>query len=134
MPHDECKFERRFFIIFAIFGLIVLIIGAALSTKMLIFDRIGKETTYARITNITNSSTSVEYTVKNKIYRRTYTVYNSSYYVGKEVKIRYNKVNPNKSYIASMQYLILIVPFIGLVFMGIGGIGLIHIYMKYYKI
>ena len=133
MPQEESKTERNVFIALMCAGLLILIIGAALSVKMLILDKMNKESTTATITGITNNSTSVEYTVKNKIYRRTYTVYNSSYRVGNKVKIYYNKVMPTKSYIASMQYLILIVPGIGILFLGISGIGFMHIYVKYYK-
>lgn len=133
MPNEDSKIIRNVFIIIMIVGLVVFLIGAALSVKMLIVDRMNKETTTATITKITNNSTSVEYSVKNKIYRRTYTVYNSSYREGKEVKIYYSKSNPSKSFIAAMQYLILIVPGMGVILMGISGIGFIYIYMKYYK-
>lgn len=133
MPNEDSKIMRNVFIIIMIVGLVVFLIGAALSVKMLIVDRMNKETTTATITKITNNSTSVEYSVKNKIYRRTYTVYNSSYREGKEVKIYYSISNPSKSFIAAMQYLILIVPGMGIILMGISGIGFIYIYMKYYK-
>ena len=134
MPNEDSKIIRNVFIIIMIVGLVVFLIGVALSVKMLIVDRMNKETTTATITKITNNSTSVEYSVKNKIYRRTYTVYNSSYREGKEVKIYYSKSNPSKSFIAAMQYLILIVPGMGIILMGISGIGFIYIYLKYYKI
>lgn len=134
MPHEESKKIRNVFIALMIVGLVIFLIGAAISVKMLIFDKIGKEKTSATITKITNNSTSVEYSVKNKIYRRTYTVFNSTYREGNQVKIYYDKTNPSKSFIAAMQYLILIVPGIGILFMGISGIGFIYIYTKYYKI
>lgn len=134
MPNEDSKIIRNVFIIIMIVGLVVFLIGVALSVKMLIVDRMNKETTTATITKITNNSTSVEYSVKNKIYRRTYTVYSSSYREGKEVKIYYSKSNPSKSFIAAMQYLILIVPGMGIILMGISGIGFIYIYLKYYKI
>ena len=133
MPQEDSKTIRNVFIIIMIVGLVVFLIGAALSVKMLIVDRMNKETTTATITKITNNSTSVEYSVKNRIYRRTYSVYNSSYREGKEVKIYYSKSNPSKSFIAAMQYLILIVPGMGIILMGISGIGFMYIYMKYYK-
>ena len=134
MPNEESKTIKNIFVIFMIVGLTVFFIGLALSVKMIFLDKMGKEKTTAKIVNITNSSTTVVYTVNNLNFTKTDSVYSSSYYIGKEVKVYYNKVNPNKSYIANMQYIILVVPLIGIVFLGISGIGLIYIYFKYYKI
>ena len=134
MPIDEGKTSRNVFIILLVVGLVLLLIGSALSIKMLIFDKEGKKATYATIVELGESSTTVKYAVNNRIYTKRYNSYSSSYYVGKRIKVYYNKVNPNKSYIANLQYLILILPGIGLLLLSSSGIGLLHTYFKYYKL
>ena len=133
MPIDEGKISKNVFLVLLVVGLLLLIIGIAFSLKMLIFDKAGKNTTYATITELQDSSTTVKYTVNNKTYIKRYNSYSSSFYIGKKIKIYYNKVNPYKSYIANLQYLILILPGIGLLLFSASGIGLLHTYYKYYK-
>ena len=133
MPIDEGKISKNVFLVLLVVGLLLLIIGIAFSLKMLIFDKAGKNTTYATITELKDSSTTVKYTVNNKTYIKRYNSYSSSFYIGKKIKIYYNKVNPYKSYIANLQYLILILPGIGLLLFSASGIGLLHTYYKYYK-
>ena len=127
------KSDLTCLLVLLVVGLLLLIIGIAFSLKMLIFDKAGKNTTYATITELKDSSTTVKYTVNNKAYIKRYNSYSSSFYIGKKIKIYYNKVNPYKSYIANLQYLILILPGIGLLFFSASGIGLLHTYYKYYK-
>lgn len=133
MPNEESKITRNVFMVIMLVGLVVFLLGVALSVKMLYFDKVNKGHTNGVITNITNSSTTVEYVVNNKVYKRTYTVYSSTYKIGKKIKIYYSKVNPSKSFISNMHLLILIVPALGIVLMGVSGIGFMYIYMKYYK-
>ena len=102
--------------IFLIIGLCILIIGLLISVKMIFLDRINKESTYGTITDISSNSTTVQYVVSQRKYRKTYSVYSSTYSVGKKIKIYYDKVRPNDSFIARMRYLILIVPGLGLIF------------------
>ena len=130
MPIDEGKTSKNVFLVLLVVGLVLLIIGIAFSLKMLIFDKAGKNTTYATITELKDSSTTVKYTVNNKTYIKRYNSYSSSFYIGKKIKIYYNKVNPYKSYIANLQYLILILPGIGLLLFSASGIGLLHTYYK----
>ena len=133
MPNEESKNIRNIFIAVMLTGLFIFLIGVTLSVKFLVLDRHGKESTYAIITNITRNSTSVRYTVNDRTYNKTYSVYSSSYYKGKKVKVYYNKSYPRKSYIASIRYVILVVPGIGILTMGISCIGFIYIFMKYYS-
>jgi hypothetical protein len=131
---EEQKKLRNVFIALMLVGLFIFLVGSVISVKFIILDRLHKEKTYATITDISNNSTKVTYEVKGKIYNKRYSVYNSSYYEGKKVKIYYDKLNPGKSFIMSMRYLTLIVPGIGFIFLGISGIGLLYIYYKYYYI
>ena len=127
MPFNNNKTMVGFTIV-ACFGLFVMLIGTIFAVKI-IFVR-GKESTYAEIINIDNSSTTVKYIVGGKEYKRRCSAYSSTYYVGKKIKIYYNKVHPQKSTIANLRYLILIAPGMGLIITGVGGIGLLVEYMK----
>jgi len=124
---------RNIFIGIMLFGLFVFIVGLAFSFKVIYWDVRGKESTKATITSINNNSTTCEYIVNGKKYAKKYFVNSSTYYVGKKIKIYYNPIRPQKSSIALMRYFILIVPFIGILILGISGIGLIIYYMKYIR-
>ena len=112
------------FLIVSLVGLLIFLVGVILSVKFIFIDVKGKETIKGTIVDLSGERTTVEYKVYGRVYKKTYSVYSSSYYIGKEVNIYYDKDHPNKSSIAGMKYLILIVPGIGLLMTGIGGLGM----------
>lgn len=128
---EEAKPIRNVLLIFMLVGFIFLIAGSAICFKILVIDRRSSVPVTGYITDVRNNSTSVEYTVNGRKYNKTYSVYNSTYYVGKKIKVRYNKNNPNKSYLPSIGYILLIIPGLGILFLGISGIGFMYIYTKY---
>ena len=135
MITPEVKKEMLPYIICMIIGLIMFLVGIALSIHYIFIYPQNKGQTTGYITEyIPEESTSVVYEVNGKEYLKKYTVYSSNYYVGKEVKVLYNKTRPQDSMIASFRYLYLILVGIGIVFLGVSGIGLLIIYKKYCRI
>ena len=120
--------------ILLIISVIIFLIGSAIAIYFIFVSPVNKGKTKAIITDITNNSTKVSYVVNGKKYNKTYTAYSSTYYVGKTIKIYYNKINPYKSFIANMRYLSLIGPGIGIIMLGVSGIGCMITYSKYYKV
>ena len=133
MINDEGQLIRNIFIIVMLVGFVVLLITSILAIKFIVVDPKDKGRVNGVITNITNKTTTVEYTVNNRCYKRTFNLYVSNYYEGKKVKLLYNKTKPNDVSIASLRYLFLIGPAIGIVILGVSGVGLIYVYIKYYK-
>ena len=128
----ENKTENLVWIIFAGIGGVFFIIG--------IFIMVGIFSNYANavdtkgtITEIRSYGSSddrshdvyVSYVVDGKEYVSELNAYSSTYYKGKEIKIYYDKNNPNKIGVKSMDLIFLIFPGIGLIFLIIGGSGII---------
>ena len=134
MLTDELKKVRNVFTIFAVLGFIFFVVGIILSVKFIIIDVKDKDKTYAQIIDISNRSILVKYEVNHKEYKKVFSVYSSNYYVGKKIKIYYDKRMPTKANISSFRYMSLIGPAMGIIFMGIGGVGYIYLYTKMYKI
>lgn len=130
MSYDEDLKTVKIFGAVAIVGSLIFLLGLGLSLKMLVIDKMGKESIYATITKANSESTTVEYTVKNRIYTKEYSASSSTYKEGKKIKIYYSKNRPYDSYIASMQYLILIVPTTGFLLAIIFGLVSLSIYKK----
>lgn len=117
---DESNKDTLLEKIFIILGLTVFILGLILSFKVFFLDTYNCESTYGIITSLSDNSTTVMYEANNRIYKKKYSAYSSSYDIGEEIKIYYNKVNPNDSFISGMRYLVLTVPFIGFFFLILG--------------
>lgn len=116
--------------VFLVVSTFIFFLGVALSVYFIFVLPMHKEKTTAIITNITNNSTSVKYEANGRIYEKTYTAYSSNYYVGKKIKIYYNKRKPYSSFISSFRYLSLIGPGIGIILMGVTGIFCLVFYKK----
>ena len=123
---------RNIFIGGAILGLLIFVIGLALSFKIIYIDIKDKKSSYGIITNINHSTTRIAYNVNNKQYEKVFNFTSSTYYVGKKVKVYYDPIHVGDVKIASMRYLILIMPGFGILFTGIAGVGLIYVYIKTY--
>lgn len=127
----ENKVENLTWIIFAIIGAILVVIGFILFGS--VFNYNNKIETTGIITRISLSRNSenesrrvyVSYVVKGDEYESALNGYSSSFYEGKEVEIYYDKDNPNKIGMKSLDLLFLILPGIGLIFLIIGGTGIL---------
>ena len=128
----ENKLENLIWIIFAIIGVVFVIIGLVVFGT--IFNYENKVETIGTITEIssyrkTNHDRTYEvyvsYTVEGKKYESKLNSYSSSFYEGKKIDIYYDKDNPNKIGVKSLDLLFLIFPGIGLIFLIIGGTGIL---------
>lgn len=125
------KKETLMWIIFAIVGAIFVAVGLILFGS--VFNSANKVETTGIITRISLSGSSenesykvyVSYVVKGDEYESILNGYSSSFYEGKEVEIYYDKDNPNKIGMKSLDLLFLILPGIGLIFLIIGGTGIL---------
>lgn len=128
----ENKLENLIWIIFAGIGAIFVVIGLAISGN--IFSYANKIDTVGIITEITSYTTTdnginhkvyVSYTVEGKEYESMLNGYSSEFYEGKEIEIYYDKDNPGKIGVKSLDLLFLIFPGIGLIFLILGGTGIL---------
>lgn len=117
--------------IFFSFGLIFTVVGIIIC--IMIFNYDNKVDTVGIITDIsafrgnrnTKYQTLVKYNVEDKEYESVLNSYSSSFYVGKEIDIYYDRDNPNKIGVKSLDYVFLIFPGVGSIFVIIGGTGLV---------
>ena len=128
----ENKLESLIWIIFASIGAIFVTIGVAVFCG--VFNYENKIDTVGTITEISsyrntnhnrNHEVYVSYIVEGKEYESRLNSYSSSFYEGKEIDIYYDKNNPNKIGVKSLDLLFLIFPGIGLIFLIIGGTGIL---------
>ena len=130
---NKNKLENWVWIIFFIIGIVFVIIGLIISTKN-IFNYENKVATTGIITQISlyrnhsgnrSYQVNVLYNVEGKEYESILNGYVSSFYKGKEIDIYYDKDNPSKISSKSLDLVFLIFPGIGLIFVTIGGIGIL---------
>lgn len=128
----ESKLENLIWIIFAIMGAIFFIIGLLILGNIFNYenkiDTVGTITeisSYRNTHNNINHEVYVSYTVEGKKYESRLNSYSSSFYKGKEIDIYYEKDNPNKIGVKSLDLVFLIFPGIGLIFLIIGGTGIL---------
>lgn len=126
------RVENLAWLIFTIVGTVFVAIGIILFGS--VFNYTNKIETTGIITEIWSSRDSdnnrnhkvyVSYVAEGNEYESTLNGYSSSFYEGKEIEIYYDKDNPNKIGMKSLDLLILIVPGIGLIFLIIGGTGIL---------
>lgn len=126
------KVENLVWFIFASIGAIFVLLGSILCIN--IFNYNNKIDTTGTITNISsyrnndgdeNHEVYVSYNVNGKEYKSRLNSYSSSFYEGKNIEIYYNKDNPNKIGVKSLDLLFLIFPGIGLIFVIIGVTGIL---------
>ena len=125
------KVENLIWIIFFGIGLIFVIIGMIICVN--VFNYKNKVETTGIITEIGSyrdlggqreNSVYVEYTVDGRVYESALNGYSSNFYEGKEIEIYYDINNPSKIGVKSIDYVFLIFPGIGLIFVVIGGVGI----------
>lgn len=124
--------ENLIWIIFASIGAIFIIIGITICGS--IFNYKNKIDTTGVITEISTHRRNddnlrhevyVSYMIDGKKYESRLNSYSSSFYEGKEIEIYYDKDNPNKIGVKSLDLLFLMFPGLGLVFFIIGSIGIL---------
>lgn len=121
---------NRLYIAFLIIGIIITSIGLYTSVKTL--DSSNKVDTIGTITSIVSTSSDtpdvyVTYNVDGKRYTSVMRGYSSTFYEGKRIDIYYMKNDPNIIGNKKLELLILLLPFIGLIFLLIGGINIFKI-------
>ncbi len=126
----ENKLENLIWILFAICGAIFIIIGVVIFGS--IFNYKNKADTVGTITEISSHNSNnkdhevyISYNVDGKEYESKLNGYSSSFYEGKEIDIYYDKDNPSKIGVKSLNLVFLVFPGIGLIFLIIGGTGII---------
>ena len=125
------NFDNLIWIIFANLGIIIIIVGVIVKNTIYNYDNkieitgIITEISYHRdIDDNREYDVYVSYTVEGKKYETKLNGYSSNFYEGKEIKIYYDKDNPNKIGMKSLELLFLIFPGIGTIFLIIGVIGI----------
>ena len=125
------RVENLAWLIFTIVGTVFVAIGFILFGS--VFNYNNKIETTGIITEIWSSRDSdnnrnhkvyVSYVAEGNEYESTLNGYSSSFYEGKKIEIYYDKDNPNKIGMKSLDLLFLILPGIGLIFLVIGGTGI----------
>ena len=121
---------NRLYIAFLIIGIIITSIG--LYTSVIMLDSSNKVDTIGTITSIVSTSSDtpdvyVTYNADGKRYTSVMRGYSSTFYEGKKIDIYYMKNDPNIIGNKKLELLILLLPFIGLIFLLIGGINIFRI-------
>ena len=122
---------NRLYIAFLIIGITITSIGLYAAIKTL--DNSNKVDTIGTITSIVSTSSDipdvyVTYNVDGKRYTSVMRGYSSTFYEGKKIDIYYMKNDPNIIGNKKLELLILLLPFIGLIFLLIGGINICLLY------
>lgn len=116
------KLEHLVWIIFGVLGLTFLVV----SNILIRMNFISKENivkTHATIINISdNQEVYVSYLVNSEMYTNKLSSYSSSYHIGKEITIYYDKNDPAKIIDNSIIVLIGVFGGIGLIFIIVAGI------------
>lgn len=126
------KIENLIWIFICGIGLIFLIIGIVISVNLFNYENTVETTgviteiaSYRDSDGDKNYDVYVSYEVNGQQYESEMNSYSSSFYEGKEIEIYYDKDNPNKIGMKSLDFIFLIFPGIGLLFFSIGGIALL---------
>lgn len=121
---------NRLYIVFLIIGIIITSIG--LYTSVIMLDSSNKVDTTGTIISIVSTSSDtpdvyVTYNVDGKRYTSVMRGYSSTFYEGKKIDIYYMKNDPNIIGSKKLELLLLLIPFMGLIFLLIGGINIFKI-------
>ena len=125
------RVENLAWLIFTIVGTVFVAIGIILFGS--VFNYTNKIETTGIITEIWSSRDSdnnrnhkvyVSYVAEGNEYESTLNGYSSSFYEGKEIEIYYDKDNPNKIGMKSLDLLFLLFPGLGLISLIIGVTGI----------
>ena len=118
------------FLLFAIIGLILMIVGTIICSKVFAYSN--KVETTATITDIesyqeyvngrthTRHKTHITYDVEGHSYTNAVKMYSSSWNVGDEIEIYYDIDNPKNVGSKDTDWGLLVIPVLGLIFFGLG--------------
>ena len=128
----ENKAENLILIGFTIIGALFVIIGMIMFGTVFNYkNKVNTTGTIAKISSYMDNNQEksyevyVSYTVEGKEYKSKINGYSSSFYEGKTIDIYYDKNNPNKIGVKSLDSLFLIFPVNWLIFLIIGGTGIL---------
>ena len=122
------------FSMFTIIGLILLVVGTVICIK--VFDYSDKVETTAIITDFetyqeyangrthTRHKTHIEYDIEGYSYTNVVKMYSSSWNVGDEIEIYYDIDDPQNVGSKDTDWVLLVIPCLGLMFFGLGSITL----------
>ena len=122
------------FLIFVIIGLIFMVVGTVICLN--VFDYSDKVETTAIITEFesyqeyangrthTRHKTHITYDVEGLSYTNVVKMYSSSWNVGDEIEIYYDIDNPQNVGSKDTDWVLLVIPCLGLIFWGLGSITL----------
>ena len=126
------KLENLMWICFISLGIILVIGGLILyfvifnyENKVDTIGKISKVALYRDMNDNQKYEVYVLYSVDGEQHESKLNGYSSQFYEGKEIKMYYDKDNPDKIGMKSLDLLFLIIPGIGIIFLIIGGIGII---------
>ena len=113
-------------VVFLIIGIVLFTVGIVMTMNT--FNDAGREETTATIIHIETYSTGrnrhwntyVRYEVDGQLLEGKLRSYSSSYFVGKEITILYDINDPSQITAKGTRFIVLLMPFMGLVFGGIG--------------
>lgn len=127
--------KRVVFLIFSIIGLIFMVVGTVICLK--VFDYSDKVETTAIITDFesyqkyvngrthTRHKTHITYDVEGRSYTNIVQMYSSSWNVGDEIEIYYDIDNPQNVGSKDTDWVLLVIPCLGLLFFCLGMITLL---------
>ena len=123
------------FSIFAIIGLIFIVIGTIVCAKVFKYDNIVETTAiitdfeeyeeYANGRTHIQHKTHITYDVEGRSYTNVVKMYSSSWNVGDEIEIYYDIDNPQNVGSKDTDLVLLVIPCLGLVFFALGSITLL---------
>lgn len=131
---QENKIEKLIFGIFFIVGIAAILLGIFLFGK--VFNYSNTIDTVGTITKITSNrdydgdtiyEVSISYSIDGKAYESKINGCPRDCHVGKQIDIYYDKDNPNRIGVKSLDMVFLIFPGLGIIFVIIGGRGILGI-------
>lgn len=125
------RVENLVWYIFAGLGLLFILIGIFICINTFNYENtinttgtITNITTHKDIDGDTEHEVYISYNIDGKEYESKLNGYSSSFYEGKQIEIYYDKDNPNKIGVKSIDLVFLIFPILGLISFIIGMSGL----------
>ena len=123
---EKNKVVTAISVVFLIIGIILTPLGVVMTINT--FNTDGQEETTAIITNIISHwdgknryhDTYVLYEVDGQMYEERLGSYASSYSIGKEITVLYDKDDPSQVNAKGTRWGVMIMPALGLIFGGIG--------------
>ena len=127
--------KQTLFLIIAVFGLILLVAGTVICAKAFNYDDVVETTAiildfeeYKELSGgewRTHHKTHLTYEVYGRSYTKAVNMYSSSWEIGEEIEIYYDKDDPQAIGSKGTDLALLVIPCLGLLFFGVGAIALL---------